>query len=117
MLTYHTLVTSMWYTPAERPLRLGIWYSATGLFTIFSGVLNYAIGHITGSLAPWKYMSATPSNPSSTLLMLKSEAGTLSRALSPSSGRSSSSHCCRTHPQRRHTGSLVIQSVPFSCAG
>lgn len=46
----------MWYTKAELPLRLGIWYSATGLFTIFSGVINYAIGHAKGSLSPWKYM-------------------------------------------------------------
>ena len=50
-------VSSMWYTKAELPLRLGIWYSATGIFTIFSGVINYAIGHAHGSLAPWKYMS------------------------------------------------------------
>lgn len=54
--SYIRSVTSMWYTPAERPIRLGIWYSATGLFTIFSGALNYAIGHVSGSLAPWKYM-------------------------------------------------------------
>ena len=46
----------MWYTKSELPLRLGIWYSATGLFTIFSGVINYAIGHIHGALSPWKYM-------------------------------------------------------------
>ena len=48
----------MWYTKAELPLRLGIWYSATGLFTIFSGVINYAIGHIKGASASWKYMYA-----------------------------------------------------------
>lgn len=50
------LISSMWYTKAELPLRLGIWYSATGIFTIFSGVINYAIGHAHGALAPWKYM-------------------------------------------------------------
>ncbi|EIN12276.1 MFS general substrate transporter [Punctularia strigosozonata HHB-11173 SS5] len=50
------LVTSMWYTKDELPVRVGIWYSATGLFTVFSGVMNYAIGHAHGSLAPWKYM-------------------------------------------------------------
>jgi hypothetical protein len=48
----------MWYTKTELPLRLGIWYSATGLFTIFSGVINYAIGHAKGALPPWKYMYA-----------------------------------------------------------
>lgn len=46
----------MWYTKAELPLRLGIWYSATGLFTIFSGIINYGIGHAKGALAPWRYM-------------------------------------------------------------
>ncbi|PSR72625.1 hypothetical protein PHLCEN_2v11509 [Hermanssonia centrifuga] len=50
------LLSSMWYTKSELPLRLGVWYSATGLFTIFSGVINYAIGHAHGSLSPWKYM-------------------------------------------------------------
>ncbi|EKM54882.1 uncharacterized protein PHACADRAFT_96377 [Phanerochaete carnosa HHB-10118-sp] len=50
------LLSSMWYTKTELPLRLGIWYSATGLFTIFSGVINYGIGHANGALAPWKYM-------------------------------------------------------------
>ena len=49
-------VSTMWYTKSELPLRLGIWYSATGLFTIFAGVINYAIGHIHGALSPWKYM-------------------------------------------------------------
>ena len=51
----------MWYTKSELPLRLGIWYSATGLFTIFSGVINYAIGHAHGALTPWKYMYVHPS--------------------------------------------------------
>ncbi|KAI0818858.1 MFS general substrate transporter [Irpex lacteus] len=50
------LLCSMWYTKAELPLRLGIWYSATGIFTIFSSAINFAIGHAHGALAPWKYM-------------------------------------------------------------
>ncbi|KZT50799.1 MFS general substrate transporter [Calocera cornea HHB12733] len=52
------LVSSMWYTRAELPLRLGIWYSATGLFTIFSGLVNYGIGSAsqTAPLHGWKYM-------------------------------------------------------------
>jgi sugar phosphate permease len=49
-------VTSSWYAPRELPTRLGIWYSATGIFTIFSGIMNYAIGNIHGTLASWKYM-------------------------------------------------------------
>jgi hypothetical protein len=55
----------MWYTSEELPMRIGIWYSATGLFTIFSGAINYAIGHANGSLSPWKYMSV----PSFSLLV------------------------------------------------
>lgn len=46
----------MFYKKSEQPIRLGIWYSATGLFSIFSGVLNYAIGHAPGT--SWHYMYA-----------------------------------------------------------
>jgi hypothetical protein len=50
-------VTASWYRPAELPVRLGVWYSATWLFTIFSGLVNYAIDHsVRGGLAPRKYM-------------------------------------------------------------
>jgi hypothetical protein len=56
-------VTSMWYTPRELPVRLGIWYSATGIFTIFSGSINYAIGQVKGPLAPWKYMFVVACTP------------------------------------------------------
>jgi hypothetical protein len=50
-------VTTSWYRPSEIPIRLGLWYSATGLFTIFAGIVNYEIGkHIHGTLASWKYM-------------------------------------------------------------
>ncbi|KAL0570910.1 hypothetical protein V5O48_011050 [Marasmius crinis-equi] len=67
------LITSMWYTKEERELgkltknsalkinrtetsRLGIWYSSTGIFFMFSGIVNYGIGHAGGKLATWKYM-------------------------------------------------------------
>ncbi|KAI5477384.1 hypothetical protein MNV49_006451 [Pseudohyphozyma bogoriensis] len=50
------LLTSQWYTKSEQATRLGIWYSSTGLFSIFSGVVNYGLGSAGGSLAPWKYM-------------------------------------------------------------
>lgn len=33
-----------------------IWYSCTGYVSIFSPLINYGLGHITGSLSPWKYM-------------------------------------------------------------
>ncbi|GAA5915708.1 uncharacterized protein JCM6883_000613 [Sporobolomyces salmoneus] len=50
------LITQIWYRKSEQASRLGIWYSATGIFSAFSGVVNYGLGKAGGSLAPWKYM-------------------------------------------------------------
>ncbi|SDA01481.1 BZ3500_MvSof-1268-A1-R1_Chr10-1g02709 [Microbotryum saponariae] len=50
------LITGQWYRKSEQATRLGIWYSATGIFSVFSGVINYGLGSAGGSLAPWKYM-------------------------------------------------------------
>ncbi|QRW14604.1 major facilitator superfamily transporter [Ceratobasidium sp. AG-Ba] len=52
------LISSMWYKRSEQPVRIGIWYSATGLFSIFSGAVNYGIGKSAqgAALATWKYM-------------------------------------------------------------
>ncbi|SGY18993.1 BQ5605_C014g07531 [Microbotryum silenes-dioicae] len=51
------LMTGQWYRKSEQATRLGIWYSATGIFNVFSGVINYGLGSAGGgSLAPWKYM-------------------------------------------------------------
>ncbi|KAG7095233.1 hypothetical protein E1B28_006007 [Marasmius oreades] len=50
------LITSLWYTKEEQTTRLGIWYSSTGIFSMFSGIVNYGIGHAGGKLAAWKYM-------------------------------------------------------------
>lgn len=33
-----------------------VWYSASGFITVFSPLINYGLGHITGSLSPWRYM-------------------------------------------------------------
>ncbi|KAL7270154.1 hypothetical protein RUND412_007144 [Rhizina undulata] len=49
------LITSMWYTRREQPIRLGLWYTANGLGIAGGGLLGYAIGHIRGSLPSWKY--------------------------------------------------------------
>ncbi|EPQ32427.1 uncharacterized protein PFL1_00623 [Pseudozyma flocculosa PF-1] len=53
-------ITRSWYKRSEQPLRLGIWYSATGLFSIFSGLVNYGWGKLGSqpgaALRPWKYM-------------------------------------------------------------
>ncbi|KAL9109084.1 MAG: hypothetical protein Q9227_006175 [Pyrenula ochraceoflavens] len=49
------LITSMWYTRRQQPLRIGLWYTANGLGIAGGGLLGYGIGHIRGSLPSWKY--------------------------------------------------------------
>ncbi|KAJ5573466.1 uncharacterized protein N7459_007893 [Penicillium hispanicum] len=49
------LITSMWYTRREQPVRIGLWYTANGLGIALGGLLGYGIGHIRGALASWKY--------------------------------------------------------------
>lgn len=49
------LITSMWYTRREQPLRIGLWYAANGLGVAVGGIIGYGIGHIHGGIASWKY--------------------------------------------------------------
>jgi len=49
------LITSMWYTRRQQPIRIGIWYTANGLGIAGGGLLGFAIGNIKGSLPSWKY--------------------------------------------------------------
>lgn len=49
------LITTMWYTRREQPVRMGLWYSANGVGIALGGLLGYGIGHIRGALASWKY--------------------------------------------------------------
>ena len=49
------LITSMWYTRREQPVRLGLWYTANGLGIALGGLLGYGIGNIRGALPSWKY--------------------------------------------------------------
>ncbi|EFW99123.1 major facilitator superfamily transporter allantoate [Grosmannia clavigera kw1407] len=42
------LVTSMWYTRREQPVKIGLWYCANGLGVAGGGLLGYAIGQIRG---------------------------------------------------------------------
>ena len=49
------LITSMWYTRKQQPIRMGIWYTANGLGIAGGGLLGYGIGNIKGSLPSWKY--------------------------------------------------------------
>lgn len=50
-----SLITAMWYKRREQPLRFAIWFSAAGIGVFFGSLLLYAIGHVKGRLAPWKY--------------------------------------------------------------
>lgn len=56
------LVTRRWYTKQELPLRVGVWYSATGIFSIVSGLINYGLGTRTPNpnLATWKSLFLVP---------------------------------------------------------
>jgi MFS family permease len=45
----------MWYTRKEQPIKIGIWYTANGFGIALGGLLGYAIGHIHGALASWRY--------------------------------------------------------------
>ena len=49
------LLTCMWYTRKEQPLKIGIWYTANGVGIALGGLLGYGIGHIRGALASWRY--------------------------------------------------------------
>ena len=35
---------------------LSVWYSCSGFCSVVSPLVNYGLGHITGSLEPWRYM-------------------------------------------------------------
>lgn len=49
------LITSMWYTRRQQPIRIGLWYTANGVGIAVGGLLGYGIGQIKGSLDSWKY--------------------------------------------------------------
>ncbi|KAL7418778.1 hypothetical protein Q5752_006461 [Cryptotrichosporon argae] len=49
------LITSMYYTRAEQPSRISFWYAFNGLGVAGGGMLGFAIGHIKGALASWRY--------------------------------------------------------------
>ncbi|TGO16616.1 hypothetical protein BTUL_0026g00700 [Botrytis tulipae] len=49
------IITSMWYTRREQPIRIGLWYSANGVGIALGGLIGYGIGNIRGSLASWRY--------------------------------------------------------------
>ncbi|GIK00166.1 hypothetical protein Aspvir_004186 [Aspergillus viridinutans] len=49
------LITSMFYTRKEQPVRIGLWYTANGFGIALGGLLGYGIGHLKGALPSWKY--------------------------------------------------------------
>jgi len=49
------LITSMWYTRRQQPVRIGLWYTANGFGIAMGGLLGFGIGHIRGALPSWKY--------------------------------------------------------------
>lgn len=49
------LITSMWYTRRQQPIRMGLWYTANGFGIAIGGLLGYGIGNIRASLPSWKF--------------------------------------------------------------
>ncbi|KAM0112384.1 hypothetical protein ACP6JB_001864 [Aspergillus fumigatus] len=49
------LITSMFYTRKEQPVRIGLWYTANGFGIALGGLLGYGIGNLKGALPSWKY--------------------------------------------------------------
>ncbi|KAK0194951.1 major facilitator superfamily domain-containing protein [Armillaria mellea] len=49
------LITGLWYTRSQQPVRIGLWSSANGIGIALGGFLGYAIGHIKGTLPSWRY--------------------------------------------------------------
>ncbi|OJD33102.1 mfs allantoate transporter [Diplodia corticola] len=49
------IITVMWYTRREQPIRIGLWYTSLGLGIAGGGLLGYGIGTIRGALPSWKY--------------------------------------------------------------
>lgn len=50
-------IVAGYYTQREQSMRQSWWFSATGLFAIIGGALNFAFAQITsGALKPWQYI-------------------------------------------------------------
>ncbi|KAI3328150.1 major facilitator superfamily domain-containing protein [Ustulina deusta] len=49
------LITSMYYTRAEQPIRISIWYSFNGVGVAGGGLIGYGIGNLKGALQSWRY--------------------------------------------------------------
>lgn len=49
-------VTGIWWSRSEQAGRSGLWVSFLGVGGCIGSLLAYGIGHISGSLPPWKYI-------------------------------------------------------------
>lgn len=49
-------VTGIWWTRQEQAGRSALWISFLGVGSFVGVLIAYGIGHITGSLSPWKYI-------------------------------------------------------------
>ncbi|EMC95000.1 hypothetical protein BAUCODRAFT_521364 [Baudoinia panamericana UAMH 10762] len=49
------LITCMWYTRRQQPIRMGLWYTANGFGIALGGLLGFGIGNIRGKLPSWKF--------------------------------------------------------------
>jgi sugar phosphate permease len=49
-----SLITGMWYTRDEQPLRHGLWFAGNSVATAFGGLMAFGVAHIQGSLTAWK---------------------------------------------------------------
>ncbi|WVW85618.1 hypothetical protein I302_107656 [Kwoniella bestiolae CBS 10118] len=48
-------ITALWWKPQEQAKRLGVYYSSTGIFSMFTAIVNIGWGK-TGGHHPWKSM-------------------------------------------------------------
>ncbi|WWC93141.1 uncharacterized protein L201_008108 [Kwoniella dendrophila CBS 6074] len=48
-------IVALWWKPQEQAKRIGFFYSATGVFSMFSALINIGLGK-TGGTHPWKSM-------------------------------------------------------------
>ncbi|KAL9560685.1 hypothetical protein ACKAV7_015176 [Fusarium commune] len=50
------MVIGGWYTKIEQTFRMGVWFAAAPMMAIPAPLINFGLGHIKGSLSPWRYM-------------------------------------------------------------
>ncbi|RAO68528.1 uncharacterized protein BHQ10_004540 [Talaromyces amestolkiae] len=50
-----SLITGIWYTRQEQPLRHGFWFAGNSVATAFGGLVAYGVAQIDGSLPAWKW--------------------------------------------------------------